>query len=725
MQELFFGLGVVGQIAVVILAFSVLIFVHELGHYLAARLVGVRVERFFIGFDIYGLALSREYKGTVYGVGILPLGGYCALAGQNDDPRKEKQTNAPDELQNKSVGARFLVFAGGVIMNLAFGFFVLVAAYMYGIPFVPAVFGQLDPSSPAAVAGFQPGDRILSVNDRRVESFEDMVEAVALEGAGEEMTFVIRRPVGDKSETLTITVKGQNTTYRGNLPSIGASPLYSNRVAGVIDSPDFQELRDKLAVGDSIIAVNGTPISDTQGERLASLFRNYPDSRARLTIKKPSGETADVEIPLETAGEWDMGMRRGVGIAVVVPGSPADKAGFKPGDMVVAAELDGQVNRFAKISDLQALVIAAALRPIQTGISRDGEQKSLTISPIPSPRGDNHDENGYDTLLGVTGRMGSDFFLVEQSNNVELRPGDQLLTLGGKDIDTTKTLGEQIEALASTEVGLYIAPRAGENELPEPDAAKVPGAKRVIRLSPRVVSEVGRPMIGVELAAGPVVFVEPDSYAATQLGGAKLYGGRLTELHYSPDMSKMELTFVFPEGTPGGTKRIVKAATPDEIRNDPIGSGLVRRLPISLRSAEEVHPLGLFPAMGAAAQRWVKMTLMVYRVLHRLVIRAIPLEAVGGPVKLFHIIKIADDRGFAYLLYIVALISVNLGVFNLLPFPVLDGGHLLFLLIELFMGRPPPPRIREFAQYIGIACLLMLMLTVTGYDILHLIRGTG
>ncbi len=101
MSDLLPQLGWAGQVIVVVLAFSALIFVHELGHYLAARLTGVRVERFFIGFDVFGLALQKEYKGTVYGIGLLPLGGYCALAGQNDDPRKERRTDAPDELQNK------------------------------------------------------------------------------------------------------------------------------------------------------------------------------------------------------------------------------------------------------------------------------------------------------------------------------------------------------------------------------------------------------------------------------------------------------------------------------------------------------------------------------------------------------------------------------------------------------------------------------------------------
>ncbi len=94
----------------------------------------------------------------------------------------------------------------------------------------------------------------------------------------------------------------------------------------------------------------------------------------------------------------------------------------------------------------------------------------------------------------------------------------------------------------------------------------------------------------------------------------------------------------------------------------------------------------------------------------------------GGPIKLFEAIKVADDRGFGYLLYIVALISINLGICNLLPLPVLDGGHVVFLLYQAITGRPASEKVREILQWIGLALILALMLTVTGYDIFDFFR---
>ncbi len=730
-------LSVVSQIIVVVAAFSVLIFVHELGHYLAARLTGVRVERFFVGFDIFGLALKKEYKGTVYGIGILPLGGYCALAGQNDDPRKERQTGAPDELNSKPLWARGLVFGGGVIMNFIFGFLVLIAAYMYGIPFIPPVLGTLDPSGPAAIHGFKPGDRILKVDGKSVGSFEDMSEAIALSGAGGEISVEIERPNRDGGkEITTIRVKGRASNMRGNLNSIGAEPERSRFVAGVVEDPLFEDLMGgKLAVGDEILAVNGEEIPHNQGQEIQYLLASHPGEEANLLVKSArDGQTREVRVPLETFGEWDMGLRIGVIIAGLVPDGPAAKADLKPGDMVVAYQLPGdpEPRRIASTREFMTVLADAALQPVALSITRDGKTVEKTVSPRLTA-GHLGVDPAFDTLLGVEGAMeGDKGFLVKtvlgDSPAADvLQPGDYVAGINGKPLPKGASLREAVENEASKSVRLYVARKESEQDIILPPRRDVPDANLSLRLSPRINFEYRRPMIGVDLAPGPVVAVEPGSFADTNLGGIKrLSGSRLAVLQYSPDLGSTILRFIFPDSSPfgGGLKTLV-AETPAHIRDNPIAAGLRSRLPISLKTAEEVIPLPFFPAVEAAGRKWVDLSLMVYKVIHKLIVRTLPLDAVGGPVQLFRIIKIADDRGFAYFLYIVALISVNLGVCNLLPFPVLDGGHLVFLLIEWLMGRPPPPVVKETAQWIGLACLLALMLTVTGYDLLHLFRGTG
>lgn len=734
MSDLLPGLGAIGQIIVVVAAFSVLIFVHELGHYLAARLVGVRVERFFVGFDIFGLALKKKYKGTVYGIGALPLGGYCALAGQNDDPRKEHQTDAPDELQNKPLWARALVFVGGVFMNFLFGFLVLIVAYMYGVPYIPPVMGALDPSGPAAIHGFKTGDRILEVDGKKVHSFEDAAEAIALTGAGGEMDVQVERPGPDgKTEILTLHVKGRASNMRGNLNTIGAEPERSRIVGGVVDDPLFADLlAGKLDVGDEILAIEGVPILPNRGEQIQKMLSGQPGHDVRLTVKNKAGMVHDVIVPLETYGEWDMGLCISIGINGVVADGPAAKAGIRAGDLIVAYQLPDQADphRIGSVREFMEMINAAAMKPIKVDINRDGDKLTVTTTPAPASGLSDPDT---DTLLGVRGDMeGESGFLIREVDGDSplsglARPGDFLSGLNGKPLPAGKSLREAVEEAATDSVRLFIARAPGNDGFPSAVRRDVPDANLSLLLTPKLNPEYRRAMIGVDIVAGPITTVEPGSFADVQLGGEKrLAGSRLAMLQYSPDLSSTTLRFVFPDSSPygGGLKTFI-TETPEEIRSNPLQIGLNSRLPIVLKTAEEVRKYSFLPAVGAAANKWVDLSLMVYRVLHRLVVRTLPLDAVGGPVQLFRIIKIADERGFAYFLYILALISVNLGVCNLLPLPVLDGGHLLFLLIEWIIGRPPPPIVKETAQWIGLVCLLALMLTVTGYDLLHLVRGTG
>ncbi|MDR1520509.1 MAG: site-2 protease family protein [Planctomycetota bacterium] len=730
------GIGAVNQALIVVAAFSALIFVHELGHYLAARLTGVKVERFFVGFDIFALSLEKEWRGTVYGIGILPLGGYCALAGQNDDPRKERRTGSPDEIQAKPLWARGLVFSGGVLMNFIFGFLILVAAFMYGIPFIPPVLGELEPGGPAALHGFRSGDRIVRVDGRNIESFEEAAEAIALSGAGGEIAVELeRRDDAGNLRQLTIRVKGRASGGRGNLNSIGAEPERSRRVGGIIEDAVFADaLAGKLAVNDEILAVNGVDIPENQGQMIQSLLARRPGEDAVLKIRRAEdGAIREVRAPLETYGEWDLGLRLGVEIAGVLPGGPADLAGLRPGDLVTAAEISGPksggIRRFANTQQFMEAVSEAALKPVDILLKRGGE--TLTVAATPRLEANIGDPE-RDTLLGIEGLMqGDDGFHIERTlpgSPLEglAREGDFLVGLAGRPLPRGKSLREAVEAAATRSIRLFVRRNPADGVPPAP-LAEVPEANLAIRLSPRVNSEHRRPMIGVDLLSGPVTSVAPGSFADLSLGGAaRLVGSRLVALQYSPDLSSTILRFVFPAGSPygGGLKTLV-AETPEAIRSDPAAAGLRSRLPVSLKTAEDIRPLPFAAALVAAGRKWVDLSLMVYRVLHKLAIRTLPLDAVGGPVQLFRIIKIADDRGFAYFLYVVALISVNLGVCNLLPFPVLDGGHLIFLLIEWLIGGPPPRMLRDTAQWIGLACLLALMLTVTGYDILHLLRGTG
>src|SRR6266550_6960462 len=141
---------------------GVLVFVHELGHFLAAKRVGIRVLKFQLGFNPTVLSFRRG--DTEYGIGALPLGGYVKMAGENPE---EERTGRPDEFLSKNKWQRFFVLIMGPTMNLLLAV-VLLAVVLYQGADVPAfedqppIVGVVAAGSPAEKSDIQPGDRIIS-----------------------------------------------------------------------------------------------------------------------------------------------------------------------------------------------------------------------------------------------------------------------------------------------------------------------------------------------------------------------------------------------------------------------------------------------------------------------------------------------------------------------------------------------------------------------------------
>src|SRR3954469_65899 len=157
---------------------GVLVFVHELGHFLAAKRVGIRVLKFQLGFNPTVLSFRRG--DTEYGIGALPLGGYVKMAGENPD---EARTGSPDEFLSRSKWERFQVLIMGPTMNLLLAF-VLTAVVLYRGAEVfsyldqPVVVGSVDVGSPAERSDIVPGDRIVTVADHRVDNWEQFLITV-------------------------------------------------------------------------------------------------------------------------------------------------------------------------------------------------------------------------------------------------------------------------------------------------------------------------------------------------------------------------------------------------------------------------------------------------------------------------------------------------------------------------------------------------------------------
>ena len=174
-----------------ILVLGILIFVHELGHFLMARRIGVRVLTFSLGF---GPKLLKFRRGdTEYCVSAIPLGGYVKMAGENPE---DARTGASDEFLSKSKWQRFQVLIMGPVMNLGLALVVLALVFYNGVDVPayqqqPAVVGTVEADSPAAKAGIQPGDHIIEVSGRRVENWEGfLMETVTKANRSIRLTFI-------------------------------------------------------------------------------------------------------------------------------------------------------------------------------------------------------------------------------------------------------------------------------------------------------------------------------------------------------------------------------------------------------------------------------------------------------------------------------------------------------------------------------------------------------
>jgi regulator of sigma E protease len=256
---------------------GVLIFVHELGHFLAAKRVGIKVLKFQLGFNPTILSFKRG--DTEYGIGALPLGGYVKMAGDNPD---ETRRGEPDEFLSKSKWQRFQVLIMGPAMNILLAL-VLTAVVLYRGGEVPAyqdqapVVGAVAAGSPAARAGILPGDRIASVGGQQVKTWEEFFVAIGTRPNREVPITVLRNGSEITKRVTPATAPDQN---RFEVGDIGVMPNVHPRLISV--TPGDPADRAGLKVGDIVLAVNGEPM--TLSSQLRDAIAKYPNQTITVTV---------------------------------------------------------------------------------------------------------------------------------------------------------------------------------------------------------------------------------------------------------------------------------------------------------------------------------------------------------------------------------------------------------------------------------------------------------
>ena len=277
---------------------GVLVFVHELGHFLAARRLGVRVLTFSLGF---GPKLLKVRRGdTEYCVSAIPLGGYVKMAGENpDDPR----TGRPDEFLSKTKWERFQILIMGPAMNIILAVVVMAIVLAQGaeVPIYqdqPPIVGAVSPGSPAERAGIQRGDRILTVAGDEVETWDDLFLAVGT------------RP--DRDVALTLLRDGQRRSVsvrtvsetRFEIGNIGVLPDINPIVASVIAGEPAE--RAGLKAGDVVVAVNGERMV-TRTQFIEAISRNG-GKEIDLTIERDKQQLHIMATPEQRGDRGMLGL---------------------------------------------------------------------------------------------------------------------------------------------------------------------------------------------------------------------------------------------------------------------------------------------------------------------------------------------------------------------------------------------------------------------------------
>lgn len=375
------------SIAAFIIFIGVLIFVHELGHFLAAKLFDIKVVKFSLGFGPPLIAFERGE--TTYQVAAVPLGGFVKMVGEHPDDelgpedRERAFSTAP-------IYQRALVALAGPAFNLAFPILCFFAYNLLGPQVEAPVVGQVAPGRPAAEAGLKAGDRILAVDGTRTYSFERVRELISAR-PGQEVQLRIDR----EGRTLTLPITPDvsvSESLFGKPKETGIIGVALTRDGTRVGIDDPARAPPELETGDEVLRVGDEPVRDR-----ADLDRALRAARGReveIAVARPDVRRAGdlmlaelsqphvlrVQVPGDFESLQDLGLAPASElIRAVVPDGPAARAGLRAGDRLVA--VDGQP--VGAVWSFLVRLREADGDPVEVTFRRDGREMQTTLTPEP------------------------------------------------------------------------------------------------------------------------------------------------------------------------------------------------------------------------------------------------------------------------------------------------------------------------------------------------------
>lgn len=710
------------NIILMILGFGLLIFVHELGHFLAAKWAKIRTEAFAVGMgpvvaawrkgigfspgstrakvllktgkhpeDLSDDELNTHNIGeTEYSLRWLPIGGFVKMQGQ-EDANPAAVSDAPRSYNRCPIGKRMIVVSAGVVMNVLLAAVLFLIAFMVGVRFEAPVVGHVAATQPAGTTmpdnaeqlgittvGLQPGDRVMRIDGGEAKTFSDIHIASAMGRPDVPITLEVNRAGYD--EPLVFTMTPERDPSQGLL-SIGVMPGFTTQLQARDRQGNVQRVLEDAGLAE-------------QGVR-PGMILTHANSEA-----------------IDTFEQLDRIVERSGGEPIETIWREADRDGTPTGETITAVlhvEPQLQVLRYIDAPaeaatnfehGLLGMVPLTGIRSVQERTANHGVLEPgdavLRVGDVFAPR--------WRAFL-ETVRAQS--------------PGDLPMTVlrDGNEVDVMAKVVRRGTFSATGMLQVMVGPVTHTPYMAAPmDRVAVFDAEE------QTLKPKSTPVAALDLFEGTRIDAVNGSPVAdwTELRAALREQTRTA--HEQGSGAEIELTVTHP--TPGREQEVVMLSLDAEHVAALHQLGWTIDLPsIAFEPIYTTRTAGGNPitALVMGVEETHKFLVLTYLTIDRLFRRTVGVDQLRGPVGIVHLGTIIADRGILYLIFLLAVISVNLAVINFLPLPIVDGGLFLFLVYEKIKGKPPSIAFQNAVTILGLFLIGTIFIVVTYHDIVRLV----
>jgi len=658
----------IGSVILAIMGLGIVVLVHELGHFIFAKLAGIKVESFSIFISPVLLGMRRTEQGfrvrilpmffpkdndpdddgrisftfgkstkageTEYRIGLIPFGGFVGMLGQEDVGAAEKSDD-PRSFANAAIWKRAVVISAGVVFNVLLAAIIFMSVFMVGIKMPPAIVGDVVADSPAARAGLQSGDEVIEIDGKTDLDFTSIAVAAALSDKNEAIALKVKKLDGSITDVELVAEQLPGSKVR----EFGISPAVSLTVANVADA-DYLFEKTGLKSGDEIVAVVGRNIE--RSSEINEIVSNI----------------------------------------------------FEPSVTVTADRIDAN----SGAGELVRASLALNLRCVDSYDIRNESELGHICSIVPR--------------LKITSVQSKETAAI-------LQPSDIIIKVADVANPTFKELREVTNQYADKNLPVTVLRADSKGEYNSVDVV----------VKPAFVEDVNRVLIGIGVALDAEHPVAAKTIAGAT-GPQPLpipRGATITAVNAQKVSNFYDIIKFIRKAEAG--KVILEYRTDknitDKVALDIPADNDFITVKSSLAEIVPFEPLkriykatGPIDAIAMGCKKTIMFIVQSYVTIKGLVMGLISPQNLIGPVGMIAVgSQIVAQRQFIRYLYLQGLISACLAVMNFLPLPVFDGGHIVLLIVEKIKGRSLSRRTQSIIAYIGLVLIISLILYITGNDI--------